>query len=247
MSNRFTTAAEHYLADLHRIRASGGATGERSVYIPIANLLNAVGSVLKPKVFCVAELADHGAGHPNFGLYAARRIQKGRPRDGRTPECGVVEVKPAGDDAWVTAASDQVKRCGTCALQCCERCSSSFPIPARCSHSASTKCSTGPPRRSTAWSVPRSSPSSAKARRFPTSTNHSSKRSIPSCAGSWGCGYTPPEVVRYMVDRVDKALKDDLGVADGLAADNVYVLDPCCGTGAYLAEVLRRLGANLER
>ena len=30
-----------------------------------------------------------------------------------------------------------------------------------------------------------------------------------------------------------------------LAAENVYVLDPCCGTGAYLAEVLRRIAANL--
>ena len=58
--------------------------------------------------------------------------------------------------------------------------------------------------------------------------------------------YTPSEVVRYMVARVDRALKDDLGIAEGLAAENVYVLDPCCGTGAYLAEVLRRIAANLE-
>ncbi len=50
-----------------------------------------------------------------------------------------------------------------------------------------------------------------------------------------------------MVARVDKALKDDLDISDGLAAENVYVLDPCCGTGAYLTEVLRRIAANLER
>ena len=43
---------------------------------------------------------------------------------------------------------------------------------------------------------------------------------------------------------MDKALKTDLGIADGLAAENVYVLDPCCGTGAYLAEVLRRIAAT---
>ena len=49
-----------------------------------------------------------------------------------------------------------------------------------------------------------------------------------------------------MVARVDRALKDDLGIPDGLAAENVYVLDPCCGTGAYLAEVLRRIAANLQ-
>ena len=68
----------------------------------------------------------------------------------------------------------------------------------------------------------------------------------PALRKQLGVWYTPAEVVRYMVSRVDRALKDDLGIADGLAAENVYVLDPCCGTGAYLAEVLRRIAANLE-
>ena len=68
----------------------------------------------------------------------------------------------------------------------------------------------------------------------------------PGLRKQLGVWYTPAEVVRYMVARVDKALKDDLGIADGLAAENVYVLDPCCGTGAYLAEVLRRIAANLH-
>ena len=67
----------------------------------------------------------------------------------------------------------------------------------------------------------------------------------PDLRKQLGVWYTPSEVVHYMVARVDRALKDDLGIADGLAAKNVYVLDPCCGTGAYLAEVLRRIAANL--
>ena len=54
-----------------------------------------------------------------------------------------------------------------------------------------------------------------------------------------GVWYTSAEVVRYMVARMDKALQDDLHIPDGLAAENVSVLDPCCGTGAYLTE-----GAN---
>ena len=62
------------------------------------------------KVFCVGELADQGAGHPDFGLYAAKQVQKGRPREGQMPERGVVEVKAAGDDAWLTAAGNQVSR-----------------------------------------------------------------------------------------------------------------------------------------
>ena len=57
--------------------------------------------------------------------------------------------------------------------------------------------------------------------------------------------YAPTEVVRYVVARVDKALNDDLGIPEGRAAENVYVLDPCCGTGAYLAEVLRCIARNL--
>ena len=68
----------------------------------------------------------------------------------------------------------------------------------------------------------------------------------PALRKQLGVWYTPTEVVRYMVARVDKALKDDLGIADGLAAENVYVLDPCCGTGAYLAETLRRIADNLQ-
>ena len=68
----------------------------------------------------------------------------------------------------------------------------------------------------------------------------------PGLRKQLGVWYTPIEVVRYMVARVDRTLKDDLGIADGLPAENVYVLDPCCGTGAYLAEVLRRVAANLE-
>ena len=36
-----------------------------------------------------------------------------------------------------------------------------------------------------------------------------------------GVWYTPAEVVRYMVARVDRALKDALGIADGFAAEDV--------------------------
>ena len=68
----------------------------------------------------------------------------------------------------------------------------------------------------------------------------------PALRKQLGVWYTPAEVVRYMVARVDRALKDDLGIEDGLAAENVYVLDPCCGTGAFLAETLKRIAANLE-
>ncbi len=104
-NTKLTTAVEDYLTALRRIRASGGATGERSYYGPLEKLLNAVGNTLKPRVFCVSELADQGAGHPDFGLYTAKQVQKGQPKEGQVPEYGVVEVKPTSDNAWLTAAS----------------------------------------------------------------------------------------------------------------------------------------------
>jgi predicted helicase len=67
----------------------------------------------------------------------------------------------------------------------------------------------------------------------------------PELQKELGVWYTPNEVVAYMVARIDKALRQDLGVADGLASEQVYILDPCCGTGAFLAAVLRRIDASL--
>ena len=107
---KLIAAAEEYFADLRRVRASGAATPERSLYGPLGDLLTAVGATLRPKVFCVQELADQGAGHPDFGLYAAKQVQKGTPRDGQTPERGVVEVKSPAEDAWITAESGQASR-----------------------------------------------------------------------------------------------------------------------------------------
>ncbi|MEA5518197.1 type ISP restriction/modification enzyme [Limnoraphis robusta] len=68
----------------------------------------------------------------------------------------------------------------------------------------------------------------------------------PELRKELGVWYTPPEIVQYMVARVDTVLREELQIEDGLADPNVYILDPCCGTGAYLVEVLRRIDANLQ-
>ena len=47
-TTKFDAAVEAYLADLRRIKASGGATSERSYYSPLTNLMNAIGSTLSP-------------------------------------------------------------------------------------------------------------------------------------------------------------------------------------------------------
>ena len=402
-------AVEAYFTDLRLVRSSGGATDERSLYVPLANLLNAVGGALKPRVFCVQELADQGAGHPDFGLYSTRQVQKGRPKTGQKPERGVVEVKPVVDDVWLTAAGDQVSRywdgyrrvlvtnardfvlVGEDAagqpvrLETFRVAGSEAEFNAKLerpralanevgaglgeylgrvlSHSASL---TEP--RDLAWLLAsyardglarveaagdttsldavRSALEESLGVRFEGDRGADFFRStlvqtlfygifsawvlwarqtpLPAGGFNWhesvwhlrapllralfqqlsdpgrlqplglvevldwtaaalnrvdreaffarfdegeavpyfyepflqafdpelrkqlGVWYTPAEVVRYMVARVDRALKDDLDIADGLAAKNVYVLDPCCGTGAYLAEVLRRISSNLE-
>ena len=416
-----TAAGETYFADLGRVRASGGATGERSSYGPLANLLNAVGTTLAPKVFCVGELADQGAGHPDFGLYAAKQVQQGRPREAQVPERGVVEVKAAGDDAWLTAAGDQVSRYwGRYRLVLVTN-TRDFVLVGEDAAGRPTKLETfrladdaatfvrrlETPRafarevgaglgeyltralshraalaepKDLAWllasyardglarveAAGESPPLTAvraaledalgvrfegeRGARFFHSTlvqtlfygvfsawvlwsrADTASQERPLSAGEYGPAqfdwhtavwhlrapvlralfqqlsdpgrlqplglvevldwtaaalnrvdravffarftegeavpyfyepfleafdpelrkelgvwYTPPEVVRYMVARVDQAVREDLGIVDGLAAENVYVLDPCCGTGAYLAEVLRRIAANLAR
>ena len=419
-NRKLTAAVETYFADLGRVRASGGATGERSSYGPLANLLNAVGATLKPKVFCVQELADQGAGHPDFGLYTAKQVQRGRPREGQVPERGVVEVKSAHEAVMAPRVREQAARYWTryrlvlvtnlrefvlvgedatgheTPLESFQLAGTDAEFERRLqtprafartagvglgeylcralSHRAAlaepkdlawllaSHARDGLARVEAAGDAPslqavRSALEEALGVRFEGERGlrffHStlvqtlfygvfsawvlwaradaeSGGESPFAGGDgaskfdwrtavwhlrapvlralfqqlsdpgrlqplglvevldWtaaaldrvdrpaffsrfnegeavpyfyepfleafdptlrkqlGVWYTPVEVVRYMVARVDRALKDDLGIPDGLAGENVYVLDPCCGTGAYIAEVLRRIAANLE-
>jgi len=68
----------------------------------------------------------------------------------------------------------------------------------------------------------------------------------PQLRKELGVWYTPEEIVRYQVERVDAVLRSELDLADGLADPKVVILDPCCGTGAYLRAVLRRIAATLH-
>ena len=68
----------------------------------------------------------------------------------------------------------------------------------------------------------------------------------PELRKQLGVWYTPRQIVRYMVERVDTVLRTELGLPSGLADPNVYVLDPACGTGAYLVEVLDRIHRTLK-
>jgi len=104
-------ALESYLVELSANRLAG-AVPETSGYGPLATLLNEVGRHLKPKVRCVINPANRGAGIPDGGLFVASQFQKGvaEPLPGQLPARGALEVKPVGDDVHVVAESEQVRR-----------------------------------------------------------------------------------------------------------------------------------------
>ena len=68
----------------------------------------------------------------------------------------------------------------------------------------------------------------------------------PDLRKQLGVWYTPREIVQYQVARVDTVLREELEIADGLADPRVVVLDPCCGTGTYLVEVLKSIAGTLK-
>ncbi len=67
----------------------------------------------------------------------------------------------------------------------------------------------------------------------------------PQLRKDLGVWYTPKEIVQYMVERVDQLLRTQLNQPLGLASAAVRILDPCCGTGAYLTAVLHRIHRTL--
>ena len=406
---KLTAAVEAYFKMMRDIRSTGAATNEKSYYPALTNLLNAVGGTLRPKVLCVSEIADQGAGHPDYGLFSATQLQKMKPRQGQLPERGVLEVKPVEDNAWDTAAGAQVSKYwnkyrlvlvtnyrdfvlqgedengNAVNLETFRLAASEADFRKQVDHPSTFARAKGTalaeylfrvlsyrstitePRdlawllasyardglarveaageipslaslrnaledalgiqfkpdlgpgffRSTLvqtlfygvfsawvlWAQQKPPPSGKFDWRtavwhlrvpvlqtlFQHLSNPAQLQSLglvelldwtaealdrvdrasffakfnageavpyfyepfleafdPDLRKQLGVWYTPPEVVRYMVARVDMALKQDLGIEDGLAADNVYVLDPCCGTGTYLAETLKRIDANLK-
>jgi hypothetical protein len=215
-----------YFGDLRDKRGLGAGTPERSYYPAVAKLLDAIGLQLKPKVLCLSDLGNTGAGQPDFGLYAANQVQRGEPRKGQVPERGVIEMKPVKDDAWLTANTKQVSRYwGAYRLVIVTNLrdflilgeGTNGYVISRFNDTDAVQCFYEP---------------------FLEAFDPELRKEL----GVW---YTPTEVVTYMVARVDKALREDLGVAEGLASEQVYILDPCCGTGAYLSAVLKRIDATL--
>lgn len=67
----------------------------------------------------------------------------------------------------------------------------------------------------------------------------------PEARERYGVYYTPVQVVKFMVGALDRALRDNLGT-DGLADENVHILDPATGTGTFLLAIADRLRRDVE-
>jgi hypothetical protein len=406
------TPLETYLRELRDIRSTGAGVEEESYYHPLAALLNEVGKKLKPKVKCVLQLANRGAGKPDGGLFTAdqfEHLSDAEPLPGQLPARGAIEVKPTKDDAWVTAEAKQVTKywnryrqvlvtnyrdfvlvgqdaesnpailetyrlaesdkafwqAAASPRAMAEKRNDRFveylqrvmrhgaPIAApedvawflasyardalagirdvELSALAAVRAALeealglkfegdkgehffrsslvqtlfygifsawvlwsrhNPPTsrkrfdwRLTAWSlrVPMISRlfglvadphqlgalklsqvldwTGAVLNRVDRASffsNFEESHAVqyfyepflqafdPELRKQLGVWYTPPEIVKYMVERVDTVLRQELGLPLGLADKNVYVLDPCCGTGSYLVEVLDRIHRTLK-
>ena len=95
---------------MHRRHATGATTAEAFISGPLENLLNTIGATLKPKVLCVGQAGNIGGGQPDFGLFTAKQLQHGRPREGAVPERGVIEVKSLAEELARLVITPQVSR-----------------------------------------------------------------------------------------------------------------------------------------
>jgi hypothetical protein len=102
-----------YLRKLLAIHASGAGTAETSYYTPIENLLDEIGKTLTPRVRCVMQLADTGAGLPDGGLFSSEQFKRAHdpaPAAGQLPSRAAIEVKPPSGDVRKIAKSAQTQR-----------------------------------------------------------------------------------------------------------------------------------------
>ena len=102
---------ELFLNSANAVHNTGGGTKETSFYTALNNLLNGIGNDLKPKVKCVMQLKNLGAGNPDGGLFTPDQFDRktGEAKDG-IPSRGVIEVKAPVELVDDTAATGQITK-----------------------------------------------------------------------------------------------------------------------------------------
>jgi type I restriction-modification system DNA methylase subunit len=61
-----------------------------------------------------------------------------------------------------------------------------------------------------------------------------------------GAYYTPPPVVKYIISGINEILKDNFDIHEGLANENITLLDFAVGTGTFLVEVFKQIFDELK-
>ncbi len=105
-----TSELKNYLQRMSEIRRTGSAVKETSFYGTLETLFNEVGKTLKPKVRCIINLQNRGAGIPDGGLFTPAQFQRNSNEliKGQPPERGAIEIKSTSDDVRKIAESKQV-------------------------------------------------------------------------------------------------------------------------------------------
>jgi len=103
---------ENFLTAVNGVHNTQGGTQERSYYAAISNLLDSIGAGIKPKVRCVMELKNIGAGNPDGGLFTPDQFDRktGSIKNLGAPSRGVIEVKAPSEAVDDTATTKQIEK-----------------------------------------------------------------------------------------------------------------------------------------
>jgi len=100
---------EVYFSRLRDIRGAGIGQNETSYYDALATLLTTYGRKLNPRVTCVMQIRNQGAGIPDGGLFTAEQLRGHRDRAEQVPSRGVIEAKAFNADVERVSQTEQVR------------------------------------------------------------------------------------------------------------------------------------------
>ena len=104
---------EMYLGEIARVRATGAGTAETSYYAALQAAVNAIGGVMRPRVYCLSQLSGGTSGYPDFGLFSDPQLgEAARPTvwisGSAIPERGVIEADDVPAPLSIKRNSQQV-------------------------------------------------------------------------------------------------------------------------------------------
>lgn len=65
------------------------------------------------------------------------------------------------------------------------------------------------------------------------------KKAFPEISEKLGIVYTPNQIVDFILKSADWAARNELGISEGLSANDIHILDPFSGTGTFTARLIQ--------